>query len=93
MISSPQMASSSLSHMLAVSSRLITTELPLTPATREKRSLDGRAARTEPGLIRVRKDVEELCPTDDDPSIAVADGYDDLNGATAGMPGCGWDVS
>ena len=86
---SRQIGSSSLSHMLAVSSKLITTELPLAPQTREKRSLDGRAASTELAFIRVKKDLEEPFPADDGLSTAVADEYDDLNGETAGVPSCG----
>ena len=75
MLSSAEVVhSSSLSQMLAVSSKLMTTELPDAPVTRQNRSLQGRAARTEPVLIRLRNDDNGFCPIDDGPAGAVAKG-------------------
>ena len=54
--------------MLAVSSKLMTTELLLFPTTKHARSLHGSPASTDTGLIRVKKDPDELGPKDEGPA-------------------------
>ena len=78
--SSMDIDSSSFSQILAVSSKLMTTELPLNPATKQKRSLQGRAASTEPGLIRFKKDPDGVDTMTEELEPPVITGYEDLNG-------------
>ncbi len=78
--------SSSLSHMLATSSKLIATELPEVPTASNARSLQGRPASADEEVLRlllkpVGCEVEKWedvlnCKADDDAAV----GYGGLNG-------------
>ena len=66
--------SSSLSQMLALSSKLMITELLDPPSTRQNLSLQGSTDKTDPVLIRLKNEVDGPCDSEDGPAWPTADG-------------------